>query len=185
MEIIVIIAIVFGAIHMFKKYRKAAGIAIIQDSSEAIAAYKKQFLAFRNVTYAEFTKHLDASDITLDDYDRLLFMRYLVEANEAAMERFGIHSILKNDLNVIMLGELKVPDSYARGILHGLKLNPLRGLVTNEVLDDLRGAGDLAYREWLNSGDEVAITKAAWLWTECNKAHDFRNQLAAVGIRFD
>ncbi len=155
---------------------------IITESKDLLNEYKHKFITFRNVTYTEFARHRDASDMVMNDDDRILFMRYLVEANEVAMEQFGVHNSLRNDLNVLILSELGIPDEFARGMLDGFKMPPLRDPMTNEIIDDYRGAGAIAYKDWVIGGDGIAMAKAEMLWERCVKMHKMNEQFAVLGF---
>jgi hypothetical protein len=152
--------------------RKKDKTSLIAENKPALDAYKQKFVAFRDGTLNELDKLGKASDFVMDDTDRTVLMRYLVEANEAAMEQFGIHINLQRDLNILVISNFGIPHSQARGLLAALKTPSPRDPETNEKLDTIEGAGYLAYRDWIDIGDEALRSRTEKLWKGFRELHE-------------
>lgn len=155
----------------------------IVANKDSITKAQGEFAQFAKITQQKFSTLSDSAEFAMDNDDRMFFIRYLVEANEAAMERFGVNKKLVDDLSVQLIAEAgRVNEDAARGMLAGFNVPSLHDPVTNEPLDEYKGAGGRAYQEWLGGGEASAVVNAESLWRKCYQLHNARKQLSSIGF---
>lgn len=155
----------------------------ITANKDNVTKAQNEFAQFAKITHQSFAALRDGKGHEMDNDDRLFFMRYLVEALEMALNKYGIEKSLIEGLSASYLsGMVSISEDEAKGILAGFKMPPIRDPVTNEVLDEYFGAGKRAYQEWLDVGEASAVSNAESLWRKCYQLHNTRKQLSSIGF---